>query len=143
MATLWSQRGPYQFVQIPRLCPRCRAPLVLTGTAGALEGPRLAGRLGVACHCLRCNTKYRAQGPWSLAGLRRVFRGVWVVGLGVGAWAMSGWLARHPSWYAGVGMAGMLGFSLTRGMAWWTWWAAAELTAVTTWTTDTSFGDAS
>ena len=71
---------------------------------GALQGREasgLLGRLGVSCHCMRCNTKFRAEGRCSLG----------------------------PLWWVAPGVAR------------WIWWAAAEVTAVTTWTSDSSFMD--
>ena len=58
----WRQHGPYQWTPVPRMCPQCRARLVMAGGLGPHETSGLMGRLGVSCHCVQCNTKYRAQG---------------------------------------------------------------------------------
>lgn len=58
-------QGLYQLTPTPRLCPQCRVRLVMTGGRGEFVGHGLLGRLGVACHCVTCSTKYRAQGRWT------------------------------------------------------------------------------
>lgn len=98
----WRQHGPYQWRPVPRLCPRCRARLVMAGVLQVREASGLMGRLGVACHCVHCNTKYRAQGRGAVIPV------VW-------------WVA--PA------------------LARWIWWAAAEVTPVTTWTAESNFVD--
>ena len=59
------KRSPFQFTQTPRVCPQCRARLVMVGRRADFQGSGLMGRLGVPCHCVACNTKYRAQGQWT------------------------------------------------------------------------------
>ncbi len=51
----------YRFYQASRRCPECRAvlltttPITLRFTRGVLHD------LGIACYCVRCNSRYRAR----------------------------------------------------------------------------------
>ncbi len=101
MTVAQAPQAPFQFTPTPRLCPTCRVRLVMIGTLQAREASGLMGRLGVSCHCIQCNTKFRAQGGPSLG----------------------------PVWWVAPGLAR------------WIWWAGAEVTVVTTWTSDSSFLD--
>lgn len=100
------------------------------------------GRLGVPCHCVRCNTKYRARNRFSLSVLAWGLKGGWVA---LWLWAVvttAGWW--EDQWLAelAVIVVGFVGYDLVPRLAGWCWWASAEVRPVTTWTAETSFVDA-
>ena len=55
----------FEFTPTPRVCPRCRTRLAMVGARAGFVGFGLLGRLGVSCHCVSCNTKYRAHGRFT------------------------------------------------------------------------------
>jgi hypothetical protein len=69
---------PYGFYPSSRRCPSCKARLVTTTPVNRFYLQGLLQELGLACYCVRCNTRYRATGR---------LRFHWVSGLGAfGRW---------------------------------------------------------
>lgn len=90
--------GPFRFYSCQKSCPECHSKLVTQTVLNSNFFRGLYHDLGVACHCVTCNIRYRAFG---MISFKKVFVAVsfWIL-LGVGLvlflvfWLFESWIIR-------------------------------------------------
>lgn len=91
-------KGPFRFYSCQKSCPECHSRLVTQTTLDSKFFRGLYHDLGVACHCVTCNIRYRAFG---IISFKKVFITVsfWIL-LGMGLilfltfWLFHSWIIR-------------------------------------------------
>src|SRR5574341_1915960 len=90
--------GPYRFFSCQKSCPECRSRLVTQTMLNWSFFRELYHDMGIACHCVSCNIRYRAYGTVSFKRLFITVSLLVLIGLGLilglAFWFFPSWILR-------------------------------------------------